>query len=176
MYKIPCEAAIGGKEVKIGDGAVTVTVAIPDFVGSATLVAITWYVPECPGDIYVPLLTVPPIAPSCMDQVTAVLLVFVTDHENGNAVLMPTVTVLGITVTLIGSAAIVVILSACVFVCAGEPESVALTVKFVVVAVPVGVPEMTPEALFRVSPGGNMPELTLQVTGAVPPVEASVAV
>ncbi len=60
-------------------GALTVTVAKADFVVSATLVALTVYVPAVEGAVYRPLVeTVPPLA----DQVAAVLLVPLTVAEN----------------------------------------------------------------------------------------------
>ena len=57
--------------------------------------------------------------------------------------------------------------------CLGVLASVALTVK---VARPgdVGVPVIAPVAGLRVRPAGRCPDKA-QVTGAVPPVEASVA-
>jgi hypothetical protein len=51
--------------------------------------------------------------------------------------------------------------------------SVALTVK-VEVAAALGVPVMTPVLGLRLSPVGNVPLETDQVTGAVPPVEVKV--
>ena len=61
-----------------------------------------------------------------------------------------------------------VILRFVVALCAGELESVALTVNAEVPAV-VGVPLICPE-LLRVSPAGKPPELIDQLYGAVPPV------
>ena len=59
-----------------------------------------------------------------------------------------------------------------VAVCCGDDESVTCTVKLKVPAA-CGVPEMVPELLiFR--PSGRFPELTDQVSGAVPPAAASV--
>ncbi len=53
--------------------AVTVTVAEALSVLSATLVAMTWKVPALDGAVYRPdPLMVPPAAPSCTDQLTAV--------------------------------------------------------------------------------------------------------
>src|SRR5689334_6853457 len=52
-------------------GATTETVAEPDLLGSAALVATTWKVPAVPGAVYLPVAsTVPPLLPSCTDQVT----------------------------------------------------------------------------------------------------------
>jgi len=52
---------------------VTVTVAEPLSVLSATLVATTWKVPALAGAVYVPApLMLPPAAPSWIDQLTAV--------------------------------------------------------------------------------------------------------
>jgi hypothetical protein len=66
------ETDVGDTETTTTGGAVTVTVADADFVASATLVAVTVYVPADEGAVYSPLEdTLPPEA----DQVTAVLLV-----------------------------------------------------------------------------------------------------
>src|SRR5579884_17891 len=62
-----------------GGGAVTVTVADAVFVASATLVAVTEYVPADPGAVYRPELD---IVPPEADQVTAVFDVFVTVAVN----------------------------------------------------------------------------------------------
>jgi hypothetical protein len=69
--------------------------------------------------------------------------------------------------------AVTVMLRLAVAVCAGELESVTLTVNEEVPAV-VGVPLITPEVL-SVRPAGNEPELTDQVYGVVPPLAATVA-
>src|SRR5438067_2474240 len=62
-----------------GGGPVTVTLADADFVLSATLVAVTLYVPAVAGAVYRPLLeTVPPLA----DQATAIFVVPVTAAVN----------------------------------------------------------------------------------------------
>jgi hypothetical protein len=60
------------------------------------------------------------------------------------------------------------------FVAVSALASVTLTVK-VLVPVPVGVPEITPVVEARASPAGNVPEVTDQVYGAVPPVATTVA-
>lgn len=73
------------------------------------------------------------------------------------------------------SAALIVIVSALVTVCAGEPESVAFTVKFAVPAA-VGVPVMAPVAAFKFNPAGNAPDGMVQVTAPVPPVDPSAPV
>jgi hypothetical protein len=57
---------------------VTVTAALPDFVGSATLVATTWYVPAAAGATYVPPASMIPPPLSCTDQLTRVSVVLVT--------------------------------------------------------------------------------------------------
>lgn len=57
--------------------------------------------------------------------------------------------------------------------CAGELESVTLTVNEYVPAV-VGVPLIWPE-LLNVNPAGKLPELIDQLYGVVPPLAASVA-
>ena len=49
-----------------------------------------------------------------------------------------------------------------VAVCTGEDESVTVTVKLKVPGV-VGEPVMTPDEVFKVSPGGRVPGGTLQV-------------
>jgi hypothetical protein len=57
-------------EVMVEEGACTVTVAVPDLVGSCVLVAVMVDVPAEPGAVNTPLVfTVPPFA----DQVTAEL-------------------------------------------------------------------------------------------------------
>src|SRR5690242_13710249 len=61
-------------------------------------------------------------------------------------------------------------------VCAGEPESVPVTVKVVVVKLPVGVPSITPVVPCKARPEGNTPARTLQVMGSVPPLDCRVAV
>src|SRR5512138_733542 len=61
-----------------GGGGMTVTVALPDFVASATLVATTWYVPATAGAAYVPAASIVPPPLSCTDQVTPVSVVFDT--------------------------------------------------------------------------------------------------
>ena len=65
-------------------------------------------------------------------------------------------------------------LSACVEVCCGVPESAAFTVKpnGLPVAV-VGVPLITPVLAFRPKPGGNEPAVMLQVIGTIPPLLVS---
>jgi len=46
----------------------------------------------------------------------------------------------------------------------GDSLSVAVTVKFVVpVKVPLGVPEITPVAAFKVNPAGRLPTVTAQL-------------
>jgi len=59
-----------------------------------------------------------------------------------------------------------------VAVCAGDPESVTVTVNEVVPAA-VGVPESTP-AVLSVRPAGSVPVVTAQVSAPVPPVATSV--
>jgi hypothetical protein len=58
--------------------------------------------------------------------------------------------------------------------CAGEPESVALKVNGVALAVAVGVPLIRPDDAFRVRPAGRVPEVNCQLYDSVPPVAASV--
>jgi hypothetical protein len=56
----------------------------------------------------------------------------------------------------------------------GVLESRASAVKLLVPET-VGVPVMAPVVAFRPSPAGRLPEASIQVTGAVPPVDARVA-
>ena len=56
----------------------------------------------------------------------------------------------------------------------GLVESVAVT-ENVFVPAAVGVPVIAPVPALRLNPAGRAPEVTSQVIGAVPPVEASVA-
>jgi hypothetical protein len=67
----------------------------------------------------------------------------------------------------------IVIVKLAVAVCAGELESVTLTVTEEVPVV-VGVPLIAPEML-SVRPAGKEPELIDQVYGEVPPLAAKVA-
>jgi hypothetical protein len=74
------------------------------------------------------------------------------------------------------TAAATVTLNAFVAVCAvGTVESVTLAVKLNDPAV-VGVPEIVPLAAASVRPGGNAPELMLQLYGVVPPLACNVVV
>src|SRR3954453_5972343 len=57
----------------------------------------------------------------------------------------------------------------------GAEESVSDTEKLKVPKA-VGVPEMVPVTGSRVSPGGRLPLITAQVTGALPPNDCNVAV
>jgi len=64
---------------------------------------------------------------------------------------------------------------AAVAVCGvGELESVICTVKLSV-PVDVGVPEICPVAAFRLRPVGNVPAMTAQAYGVVPPLAVSVS-
>ena len=56
-------------------GTETETAAALDFVGSAWLVATTWYVPAVAGAVYVPSAATDPPVASCTDHATAVSLV-----------------------------------------------------------------------------------------------------
>ena len=72
--------------------------------------------------------------------------------------------------------ALTVMLNAFAAVCAvGDVESVAVTVKLVVATV-VGVPEITPDPAFSERPVGSEPAVTVQVTGAAPPLDCNVVV
>jgi hypothetical protein len=57
----------------------------------------------------------------------------------------------------------------------GVLESVAVTVKVETMPGPTGVPVMAPVPVLRLSPAGSDPEVTAHSTGAVPPVEVSIA-
>ena len=72
-----------------------------------------------------------------------------------------------------GTEAEVVMLRFPIALCAGELESVTLTVNEEVPAV-AGVPLIWPE-LLSVRPAGREPELSDQLYGVVPPLAASVA-
>src|SRR5262249_10599360 len=66
------EAEPGEMETTMFGAAVMVTAAVALFEASATLVATTWKVPAPPGAVYLPEpSTLPPAAPSWMDQVTS---------------------------------------------------------------------------------------------------------
>src|SRR5579863_3335805 len=69
-----------------------------------------------------------------------------------------------------GTCALIVILSCALAV--SPFASFTATVK-VLAPVPVGVPLMAPELLFKLSPAGKDPEAIDQVYGVVPPVAAS---
>ena len=58
-------------------------------------------------------------------------------------------------------------------VCAGELESVTLNVSGVALTATVGVP-VTKPAEFSVRPPGNVPEMSAQVYGEVPPEAVNV--
>jgi hypothetical protein len=59
-------------------------------------------------------------------------------------------------------------------VCTGLEESVTVAVTFTVIAV-VGVPEMMPVVVARVSPAGRLPEVMDQLYGVAPPLAVRVA-
>jgi hypothetical protein len=74
-------------------------------------------------------------------------------------------------VTLSGAADIVMLRLAVAVLAVGVWESVTVTVKFEApVKLPVGVPEITPVELFRVSPAGRLPAVTAHEYGVIPPV------
>ena len=52
--------------------------------------------------------------------------------------------------------------------------SLTARVKLAVPAGAVGVPEITPVAVFRVKPVGKVPDLTVKLSGAVPPLVVKV--
>src|SRR5512138_867710 len=81
-------------------GAVTVIVDVSDLVGSATLVATTWYTPAVVGAVYVPsAATLPPSGVSATDQVTTLLGVPLTPATNATVWPAITVAVVGVTET-----------------------------------------------------------------------------
>lgn len=57
---------------------------------------------------------------------------------------------------------------------AGEPESVAVNVRGVILAAAVGVPLIKPLDEFRFKPLGNVPEVSVHVYGVVPPEAVNV--
>lgn len=63
---------------------------------------------------------------------------------------------------------------ATVAVCVGELESVTLNVRGVAFTVVVGVPLTKPVDEFSVRPLGNVPEVSAQVYGVVPPEPVNV--
>jgi hypothetical protein len=98
------EAVVGLIATATTGAAVTVTVALADLVGSATLVAVTTNDPAAAGAVYKPAaLTVPLVA----DQVTAVLALPVTVAVNCRVALTATDAVVGLTVTATTGAAAV---------------------------------------------------------------------
>ncbi len=119
-----CWVAPVSKIVEVGlietaTGALTVTVAEADLVGSATLVAVTVYVPGVPGAVYKPELdTVPLVA----NHVTAVFvepvtvavncwvpLVKIVDAVGLSDIATGTVTVTLADANLVGSATLVAV-------------------------------------------------------------------
>ena len=67
-------------------------------------------------------------------------------------------------VTLSGAAVMVMLTFAVAVLAVGVCASVTVTVKFVApVKLPVGVPEITPVALFKVSPAGKVPVVMAQL-------------
>ena len=76
---VSTEAEVGEMVIETTGVALTVTAAEADLVGSATLVAVTLYVPEVEGAVYRPLAkTVPPVA----DQIKALFMVPLTVAVN----------------------------------------------------------------------------------------------
>jgi len=61
------------------------------------------------------------------------------------------------------------------FVCTGLLESVTVNVSGVALTVAVGVPAIAPVVAFSERPAGNVPDVTDQEYGVVPPLAASVA-
>jgi hypothetical protein len=65
------------------------------------------------------------------------------------------------------------IVNVCVALAAGDPESFTVTVNVTLPAA-VGVPVIAPVDAFKLKPGGNVPVVTVHVSGATPPTDASV--
>jgi hypothetical protein len=66
-------AVVGERVIEVTDGAVTVIVALADFVGSATLVALTVAVPAAAGAVKRPVaVTVPELADHVTDLLVTV--------------------------------------------------------------------------------------------------------
>ncbi len=76
-----CSAAFDGVRA-MPIGKETETAAEPDFVGSAWLVATTWYVPVAVGAVYVPSAAIDPPVGSCTDHATDVSMAPRTDTRN----------------------------------------------------------------------------------------------
>ena len=74
-----------------------------------------------------------------------------------------------------GAALVVVNVSVAVAVCAGLLESVTAKVNEAPDTAAVGVPVMAPVEVFSDRPAGNVPLVSDQTYGVVPPVAASVA-
>src|SRR6202011_2139593 len=83
----------------------------------------------------------------------------------------PTVPFGKVVVVIASGATVTTMLNALAAACCGVLESFAFIVKFDVPAA-VGVPEITPVAVFSVRPAGN-PPIKVHVIGAVPPLVAS---
>jgi hypothetical protein len=96
--------SVVGVGVGVGLGALTVTAAVALFVGSAWLVAITWYVPAVDGAVYTPALVTEPPAPSRTLHVTAWFALFATEAVNATVAPVETEAVIGLTLTATGGA------------------------------------------------------------------------
>jgi hypothetical protein len=99
---------VPGVLVKLGGGAVTVTVAVSDAAEFATLVASTWKIPATAGAVYRPVVSIDPPVASNTDQVTARFEVPVTVAANGCVRPTPRVDVRGVIATVIVGAAVTV--------------------------------------------------------------------
>jgi hypothetical protein len=91
--------------IEIATGTATVTVADADFELSATLVAVTVYVPALPGAVYRPEIE---IVPAVADQVTAVLLLPVTVAVNCCVALVMSAADVGLIDTATGAVTVTV--------------------------------------------------------------------
>lgn len=77
-------------------------------------------------------------------------------------------------VVIISDAEEIVSVRLALIVCAGELESVTLNVNAVALTAAVGVPLIKPVNEFSARPPGKVPEMRVQVYGAVPPVAVNV--
>jgi hypothetical protein len=157
-----------------GAGGVTVTLALADLVGSATLIAFTV------TDVFtvtVGAVNSPDdkIDPAVAVQATAVFDALLTVAVNCLVPADGTVAEVGEMVTETGGGAAAMAIESCfVPVCGVAEESLTCAVK-VNVPETLGVPLIAPVELFSDNPPGRAPAVTLQLYGGVPPEAASAA-
>ena len=147
-------------------GGASVTVAVANFVGSATLVTFTvtvWELVIEGGAVYRPAAVMLPVS-GLSDQVTAVLPVLVTEAEKLWVCDWVNVTLAGLTDTATVGGSFTVRLSCFESL---PPALVALTPNVETPAT-VGVPLMMPVEDPRLSPAGSVPPVTAHVIGVVP--------